>query len=229
MIFVRELWNSYTAKVNGLEPELPLLPIQYGDFARWQRQRASEEAAQSQRKYWTDRLAGTIPALNLPTDMPRPLVQTFDGSRLPIFFSETLQDKLQAFSLENEVTLFVTLLSVFKVLLYRYTGQTDLVVGSPVLNRGMPEVEQLIGSFINTLVLRTNCWGKASFRDTLLTVRQSCVGAIAHQEFPFEKLVEELQPERDLAQNPIFRSCLLSKIEVFQRLNCQNFDVNLSK
>ena len=132
-------------------------------------------------------------------------MQGFDGSRLPILLPETLQLKLKELSRENGVTLFMTLLAAFKTLLYRYTAQEDLLVGCPVLNRGLPEIENLLGSFVNTLVLRTNYAGSPSFREALRRVRETCVDAFAHQDFPFEKLVEELQPQRDLARNPIFQ------------------------
>ncbi|HET7392425.1 MAG TPA: amino acid adenylation domain-containing protein, partial [Candidatus Binatia bacterium] len=204
-IFFRELWTGYEAKLHGREPKLPALPIQYGDFASWQRRRASDETFQSQREYWLKRLGGTLPILNFSTDRLRPPVQGFDGSRLPVLFSERLQLKLKKLSRENGVTLFMTLLAAFKTLLYRYTAQEDLLVACPVLNRGLPEVENLLGSFVNTLVLRTNYAGTPSFREALRRVRETCIGAFANQDFPFEKLVEELQPQRDLARSPIFQ------------------------
>jgi amino acid adenylation domain-containing protein len=204
-IFFRELWTSYEAKMHGKEPELPILPMQYGDFARWQRDRVSGQIFQSHREYWIQRLSGTLPVLNLPTDKPRPPVQGFEGSRLSIILSETLQLKLKELSRDNGVTLFMTLLAAFKTLLYRYTAQEDLPVGCPVLNRGLPETENLIGSFLNTLVLRTSYAGNPSFREALRRVRETCVDAVAHQDFPFEKLVEELQPQRDLSRNPMFQ------------------------
>src|SRR4029077_9077809 len=171
----------------------------------WQRRRVASQTFQSQREYWLQRLSGTLPLVNLPTDKPRPPVQRFDGSRLAIQLPETLQLKLKELSRQNGVTLFATLLAAFKTLLCRYTAQEDLLVGCPVLNRGLPEIENLIGSFVNTLVLRTSYGGNPSFREALRRVRETCVGAFAHQEFPFEKLVEELKPQRDLARNPIFQ------------------------
>jgi len=204
-IFFRELWTAYEAKLHGKEPELPALPVQYGDFASWQHHRVSGQTFRSQGEYWIQRLSGTLPVLNLPTDKPRPPVQGFDGSRLSVQLSETLQLKLKQLSRENGVTLFMTLLAAFKTLLYRYTSQEDLIVGCPVLNRGLPEIENLLGSFVNTLVLRTNYAGSPGFREVLRRVRDTCVAAFAHQDFPFEKLVEELQPQRDLTRNPIFQ------------------------
>ena len=204
-IFFRELWSAYEAKLHGKEPGLPSLPVQYGDYASWQRRCVSGQTFRSHREYWLQRLSGTLPILNLPTDKPRPPVQGFDGSRLSVELPETLQLKLKELSRENGVTLFMTLLAAFKILLYRYTAQEDLVVGCPVLNRRLPEIENLLGSFVNTLVLRTNYAGSPSFRETLRRVRDTCVGAFAHQDFPFEKLVEELQPQRDVARNPIFQ------------------------
>ena len=134
-IFFRELWTAYEAKLNGKEPELPALPVQYGDFASWQRHRVSGPTFQLHREYWIQRLSGTLPISNLPTDYPRPQVQSFDGSRQSILLPETLQLKLKALSRDNDVTLFMTLLTAFKTLLYRYTAQEDLLVGCPVLNR----------------------------------------------------------------------------------------------
>ena len=204
-IFFRELWTAYEARLHGKEPELPALPVQYGDFASWQRHRVSGQTFRSQREYWIQRLSGTLPVMNLAIDKPRPPVQGFDGSRLSVQLPETLQLKLKQLSRENAVTLFMTLLTAFKTLLYRYTALEDLLVGCPVLNRGLPEIENLLGSFVNTLVLRTNYSGNPSFREALRRVRETCVDAFAHQDFPFEKLVEELQPQRDLGRNPIFQ------------------------
>jgi amino acid adenylation domain-containing protein len=204
-IFFAELWTAYEAKLSGKEPQLAALPVQYADFARWQRHRVSDQTFQSHRQYWLERLSGILPVLNLPTDKPRPPVQGFDGSRLSILLPETVQLKLKELSRENGVTLFMTLLAAFKTLLYRYTGEKDLLVGCPVVNRQLPETENLLGSFINTLVLRTDYGGSPSFLRTLQRIRETCVGAFAHQDFPFEKLVEELQPERDLARNPLFQ------------------------
>ena len=204
-LFFRELWAAYATKLEGKEPELPELPVQYADFAEWQHHRYAGQNFQSQREYWIQRLSGSYPVLNLPTDSPRPPAQSFNGSRLPIQLPEPLQLKLKELSREHGVTPFTTLLAAFNILLCRYTGQTDLLVGCPVLNRGLPETENLLGSFVNTLVLRSNYDGNPSFREALRRVRETSIGAFAHQEFPFEKLVEDLQPQRDLARNPIFQ------------------------
>jgi amino acid adenylation domain-containing protein len=204
-IFYRELWTAYEAKVHGRDPELPVLQIQYGDFASWQRRRVLIDGFKAHREFWRQQLSGPLQAMNLAADKPRPHVQSFDGSRLPIYLAQPLQQKLKALSRENGVTLFVTLLTAFKTLLYRYTAQTDVLVGSPMLNRGLPEIENLIGSFLNTLVLRTNYAGNPSFHDALRRVQETCRNAFAHQEFPFERLVEELQPQRKLGRNPIFQ------------------------
>ena len=204
-IFFRELWTAYEAKIQGEEPELPVLTVQYMDFAAWQRGRVSSERFQSQLQYWLHRLSGIHPILDLPTDYPRPQVQSFDGARISILLPQRLQLTLKDLSRDNGVTLFTILLAAFKTLLYRYTSQEDLLIGSPVLNRGLPETENLLGSFVNTLVLRTNYGGTPTFRDALRRVRETCIAAFAHQDFPFEKLVQELQPERDLSRNPIFQ------------------------
>jgi non-ribosomal peptide synthetase component F len=159
----------------------------------------------TQRNYWKKQLAEQIPVLELPTDRPRPPVQTYRGASQYSELSATLTEKINALSKQEGVTLFMTLLAVFKVLLYRLTGQEDIVVGSPVANRNHSEIEGLIGFFINTLVLRTNLSGNPTFRQLLNRIREVTLGAYAHQDLPFEKLVEELQPERDLGRSPLFQ------------------------
>lgn len=204
-LFFNELWTAYRAKVQGEEPRLPPLSIQYADFAAWQRERSSGPAFQRQLRYWIQQLSGKLPVLALPVDKPRPPMQTFDGARLPISLQDTLRQKIGQLARENGVTLFVTLLAAFKALLYRYTDQKDLLVGCPVLNRQLPEIEHLLGSFVNTLVLRTEFSGELNFRTALRRVHETCARAFTHQDFPFEKLVEELRPERDASRNPVFQ------------------------
>ncbi|HEY2739038.1 MAG TPA: condensation domain-containing protein, partial [Thermoanaerobaculia bacterium] len=188
---------------------LPPLPIQYADFAAWQRERIAGEALASGLAWWRERLAG-VPGMTLPTDRPRPPVETFHGRQREIALSPELTRDLQDLARREGVTLFMVLLAVFQTLLSRSTGQTDVPVGSPIANRTRSEVEGLIGFFVNTLVLRTDLEGRPAFRELLGRVRETTLGAYAHEELPFEKLVEEIQPERDTSRNPLFQvMCVL--------------------
>jgi amino acid adenylation domain-containing protein len=203
-VFNRELSALYAAFSVGSPSPLPELPIQYADFALWQRQWLQGEVSEAQRNYWTQRLAG-IPMLELYTDRPRPAVQTFRGEREAIEISKPLTEALKALSRQERVTLFMTLLAAFKVVLRRYTGQDDIPVGTPISNRNRVETEGLIGFFVNTLVLRTDLSGNPSFRELLRRVRAVSLEAYSHADLPFEKLVEELRPERQLSHNPLFQ------------------------
>jgi amino acid adenylation domain-containing protein len=204
-VFNRELSLLYTAFVSDQPSPLADLPIQYRDFAVWQRQWLQGEALESQLAYWKQQLAGSPSVLELPTDRPRPAAQTYHGTTYSFMLSPALSESLKALSQQEGVTLFMTLLAAFKVLLYRYTGQRDLVVGTPIANRNRVELEGLIGFFVNTLVLRTEVSGALRFREVLSRVREVCLGAYAHQDLPFEKLVEVLHPERDMSHNPLFQ------------------------
>ncbi len=203
-VFNRELAVLYEAFVAGKPSPLPELSIQYADFAVWQRQWLQEQTQIQQLRYWQQQLAD-ITVLQLPTDYPRPAVQSFAGATQILKLPQNLKQALIKLSQQHEVTLFMTMLAAFKVLLHRYTGQTDIVVGSPIANRNRSEIEGLIGFFVNSLVLRTNLEGNPSFSDLLTRVREVALGAYAHQDLPFEKLVEELQPERNLSQNQLFQ------------------------
>lgn len=205
-VFLQELATLYTALSTNQPASLPELPIQYADFAVWQRQWLQGEVLETQLAYWRQQLAGNLPILQLPTDRPRPRVQTFQGSRKSFCLSPELTEALKVLSQKQEVTLFMTLLTAFKILLYRYTFQTDLLVGSPIANRNRIEFESLIGFFVNTLVLRTDLSGNPTFRELLGRVRQVTWEAYDHQDLPFEKLVEELHPERDLSYSPLFQT-----------------------
>ena len=201
-VFVHELARFYEEFTGGRSAALPELPIQYADFARWQRKWLSGEVLEKQLSYWSTHLAD-LPVLELPTDRPRPLEQTFRGARHRTVFPKRLTEGLKELSQREGATLYMTLLAAFQTLLLRYTGQEDVVVGSPIANRTRGEIEGLIGFFVNTLVLRTDLSGNPSFRELLGRVREVALQAYAHQDLPFEKLVEELQPERDLGQNPL--------------------------
>src|SRR5262249_53332698 len=203
-ILTRELWALYQAYANGRPSALQELPVQYVDYAFWQREWLQGEVLESQMSYWKDQLK-ELPILNLPTDHPRPVKQSFRGARKPLSLPESLTKAVNELSGREGVTQFIMLLAAFQVLLYRYSGQGDVVVGSPISNRSRTETEGLIGFFVNTLVLRGNLSEKPTFRELLQRVRNICLEAYAHQDLPFEKLVEELRPERDLSRNPLFQ------------------------
>jgi len=204
-VFLRELAEFYQAFSSNDLPLLSPLPIQYADFAAWQRQQLQGEILETQLAYWKQQLSGSLPILNLPTDFPRPAVQTFQGARQTWELPSYLSLALAGLGQQEKATLFMTLLAAFKTLLYRYTGQTDILVGSPIANRNLREIEALIGFFVNTLVLRSDLNGNPTFRELLRSVREVALGAYAHQDVPIEKLVEELQPERDLSYSPLFQ------------------------
>ncbi|HEY0607350.1 MAG TPA: amino acid adenylation domain-containing protein, partial [Herpetosiphonaceae bacterium] len=204
-ILIRELSAAYTAYHSGAAPALPGLPIQYADYAVWQRGWLQGDVLDRQLSYWRQQFAGPIPVLDLPTDYPRPATIAFGGAEHTLRIDPELTAQLHALSQREGATLFMTLLTTFEVLLYRYTGQTDLVVGTPIAGRATPEVEPLIGFFVNMLALRADLSGSPPFRDLLARVRESCLAAYAHQDLPFEQLVEALQPERDLSRTPIFQ------------------------
>ncbi|MBW4575234.1 MAG: amino acid adenylation domain-containing protein [Aphanothece sp. CMT-3BRIN-NPC111] len=203
-VLIREVATLYSGFCAGSPSSLPQLPIQYADFAVWQQQWLSGEVLETQLNYWKQHL-NRLPMLQLPTDRPRPAVATFQGAQQSFVLSKALTEALKALSQREGVTLFMTLLAAFKVLLHRYTGQDDIPVGSPIANRNREEIEGLIGFFVNTLVLRTDLSDNPSFRELLGRVREVTLGAYAHQDLPFEKLVEELQPDRNLSYNPLFQ------------------------
>jgi amino acid adenylation domain-containing protein len=201
-IIARELTQLYNAFCSGLPAQFTSLPLQYADFAAWQREWLNSELLQRQVAYWKEKLADLQP-LNLPMDRPRPSVQTFNGRYLARDLSKTLLDDLKRLSVEEGVTLYMTFLAAFKALLSRYSSQTDIAIGSPVANRNWLALEGIVGSFVNTLVLRTNVAGNPSFRELLRRVRDVTVDAYARQETPFEKIVEELHPQRDTSLSPL--------------------------
>ena len=205
-VFIRELGTIYTAYLEGRPPSLPDLWIQYADFSAWQQQWLQGAALETQLSYWKQRLGDDLPVLELPTDRTRPGIQTFRGSHEPFALSPELSGAIKALTRQRGVTLFMTLLAAYKALLFRYSGQDDILVGSPIANRNRVEIEHLIGFFLNTLVLRTDLSDNPSFVELLARVREEALGAYAHQDLPFEKLVEELHPERDLSRHPLFQT-----------------------
>ena len=204
-LLLRELAENYRALASGTQPEARVPEIQYYDFAGWQQQNANRPALTSQLDYWTDKLSGKLPALELPADRPRPAVQRYFGARVREALPKDLVCRLQEAAHQEKCTLFMVLLAAFYTLLYRYTGQEDILVGSPVANRTRKETEELIGFFTNNLVLRTSLSGEDSFRALLANVKKTALGAYAHQDISFEKLVEELKVPRDMSRNPLFQ------------------------
>lgn len=204
-VFFGELAALYNAFGNNQPSPLPGLPIQYADFSFWQRQWLQGETLENQLAYWRKQLAQVPPRLELPTDHPRPAAQTFSGAVVTLDLSRELSVALKKLSQQQKCTPFMTLLAAFKILLQRYTGQDDIVVGTPIANRTRAEVETLIGCFVNTLVLRTNLGGDPAFHELLGRVNAIALEAYAQQDVPFEKLVEALHPQRDLSTSPFFQ------------------------
>ena len=217
-VMLREFNVLYDSFSRGAASPLPPLPIQYADYSEWQREWLQGEVLERQLDYWRKQLAGHE-TLSLPTDRPHSAKPTLAGametSRLP----EPLLSKLKLLSDQQGVTLFMTLLAGFEILLYRYTGQTDISVGSAIANRSRQELEPLIGFFVNTLVLRTDFAGNPSFSDLLRRVGEATLGAFSNQDVPFEKLVEELRPPRDLSRSPLFQIEFILQAAAAERLD----------
>jgi aspartate racemase len=203
-VIMEELVTLYQGHISHKLAQLPDLPVQYADFAVWQRQYFQGEVLADQLAYWRQQLAN-VPLLRLPTNRPRPAVQTYAGSLEALVLPTSLIEALNQLSQQEGATLFMTLLAAFNVLLYRYTGQEDITIGTPIANRHLLAVEGLVGAFINTLVMRTDLSGEPTFRELLRRVRQVSLEAYAHQDLPFAKLVAELQPEREMSYSPLFQ------------------------
>jgi amino acid adenylation domain-containing protein len=203
-VLVREVSGIYGALMSGAEAQLDELSIQYADYALWQREWLTGEVLERQLDYWRAQLAG-VSVLELPTDRPRPAAQTYRGAQHAFSVEADILERLGAVGQESGATLFMILLAAFKLLLHRYSGQSSISVGTPVAGRNHAETENLIGCFINTLVLRTDMDGDPVFVELLARVRETALAAYAHQDVPFEALVEHLQPERDLSRTPLFQ------------------------
>ncbi|MEG4045367.1 amino acid adenylation domain-containing protein [Microcoleus sp. Pol17_C1] len=203
-VFLPELAALYEAFCNDKTLVFPELALQYADFAVWQRQWFTGEILESHLDYWKQQLTD-LPVLQLPLDRPRPAITTFRGKRQPFSLSKNLTEALKALSRQEGVTLYMTLLAAFKTLLYRYSGQEDIVLGTFSAGRNRPEIDKLIGFFLNTLVLRTDMSGNPSFQDILSRVREVTLAAYAHENVPFEQLVETLKPDRNFSHNPLFQ------------------------
>ena len=205
IIFYHEIATLYEAFLDGKVSTLPSLPVQYADYAVWQYERLQGEVLESQLGYWKRQLGTGLTTLNLPTDYERPVVQTYRGARLTRTLSDELTKALKELSRQQGVTLFMTLLATVDILLSRHTGQDDIILGSTIAGRNRPETEGLIGFFINALALRTDLSGNPTFLELLKRVRDICLDAYTHQDLPFERVVEEINPQRDLSRNPLFQ------------------------
>jgi amino acid adenylation domain-containing protein len=224
-VLVSEVSALYEAYVAGRPSPLAELPLQYADYAAWQREWLQGENLERQLSFWRERLAGAPPLLGLPTDRPRPAVQSYRGAVESFALPPEVSHELKAFGRREGATLFMTLLAVFEVLLQRYTRQDDIVVGTNVAKRGMPEIENLIGFFVDNLVLRADLSGNPSFAELLGRVRRACLDAYAHQDIPFDKIVEELRPERDLGYNPVFQVLFVLQNNPVPRLDVPGLGV----
>ena len=218
-ILLGELSSWYKFFTTGGDPPNPLT-LSYLDYVNWQKQKIESEMLKDQLPYWRKQLGGAMPVMNLPTKGTRPTTQTFNGTNQEFLISPTLTQALKALSKREGITLYMTLLAAFQALLYRYTGHDDILVGSPTAGRSRIETEALIGMFVNTLVLRSDLSGDPTFRTMLARVREMALGAMAHQDLPFEKLVEDLQPERSLSHMPLF-----NVVFVFQKDMNRRFEM----
>lgn len=204
-VFFREMVGHYKALLEGGEAVVPELPVQYGDYAAWQRRELEGGSLEQQLEYWVEHFEGAPSLLALPLDRPRPAVQTFRGGRITLVLPKSLTDRLKELSGRQEATFFMTLMAAYQTLLFRYTGERDVLVGTPMANRDRVELENLIGLFVNTLVLRTGFQGDPSFRALLNQVRATTLEGLSHHDVPFERVVEELSLERDTSRNPLFQ------------------------
>jgi acyl carrier protein len=204
-IFIEELAHFYQLFLEDKTQSISELPIQYRDYVYWQKQLLQPEILNQQLNYWRQKLEDAPTILQLPTDKPRPPIQTYRGASQSLVLPKTLDRQLTNLSRREGVTKFMLLLAAFKILLMRHTGQEDIVVGSPIANRDRDRLQRLIGFFVNTIVLRTNLAGNPSFRELLSQIRQVAIEAYTHQNLPFEKLVEALQPKRNLSYTPLFQ------------------------
>ena len=226
-LFVKEFMSAYTAFAAGREPELPELVVQYADYAAWQRKWLRGKTLEKQLSYWKEKLAGIPPVIDLPLDKPRPGFQTYNGSFELFEIPADLAAQLRELSRRQDVTLFMTLLAAFFALLHRYSGQDDICVGSPIANRNRKETENLIGFFVNTLVLRANLSGNPKFTELLQQVKETTLGAYAHQDLPFEMLVEELHPERDMSHSPLFQVMFVMNNAPVSRLELPGLEISV--
>jgi non-ribosomal peptide synthetase component F len=218
-VMVRELTALYDAFLEERPSRLPELPFQYVDFALWQREWLQGDVLERQLAYWKRQLGGTLPVMALPLDRPRPPVRTARATHEAVLIPEEVRAALRQMSQQESATMFMTLLAAFKVLLARLSGQSDIIIGTPVAGRSRAELENLIGFFVNTLVLRTDLSRDPSFREVVQRVRAVSLGAYKHQDFPFEKLVAELKPDRDASLTPLFQVMFMYESRADKEIN----------
>ncbi|PDZ09110.1 non-ribosomal peptide synthetase [Bacillus pseudomycoides] len=205
-ILLEEWMAFYEGAISGKPVELRELPVQYADFAMWQKEWQKEENLDQHLQYWKEELAGELPVLQLPMDRPRPAVQTHRGASQSLMVANSLREKLKELSLQEDSTLFMTLMAAYQSFLSRYTGQDDILAGSPIANRNVKEIEGLIGFFANTLVYRADFSGNPTFQELLSQIRKKALKAYEYQDIPFEKVVEAVKPERNTSHSPIFQT-----------------------
>ena len=224
-IFLSELSSAYSRLSVGEEPTLPELAIQYADFAVWQREHLSEVRMEQLIGYWRARLDGAPPVLRLPTDGPRRVPQRHEGRHRPVSLSGSLMPAIVELGRAEGATPYMVLLAAFAVLLYRVSGKDDIVIGTPIANRGHVELQSIIGFFSNTVAMRLRLNGNPSFRELLARARETTVGAFTHQELPFERVVEELHPRRDPRYNPLFQVNFRAQAEEGMQLELAGLEV----
>ncbi len=228
-VWVRELTELYHAALTGAPARLAELPIQYADFAAWQREWLQGEELQARLDYWRRLLGGHLPVLQLPVFRPCMAEASTRGAKSVWTVPQDIAGELSALGRRQNATLFITLLAAFQVLLQRYTGEDDLLVGTPVAGRLRPEVEGLIGCFVNTLVLRTDLSGRPTFSEVLERVRDRTIEAFEYEDLPFERLVEELQPTRELGRNPLFQVMFALQGSVLPQLGLPGLEIELEE
>ncbi|KIO65387.1 Long-chain-fatty-acid--CoA ligase [Caldibacillus thermoamylovorans] len=224
-IFVEELFAFYQEEIGEENADLSPLAIQYSDYAVWQREWLEDGLLEKQLMYWKEELTGKLPVLDLPTDYTRPPVQTYNGTVFAFEISESLKNKLEKLSKQQETTMFMTLLAAYQGFLARYTGQDDIIVGSPIANRNHPDIDGLIGFFVNTLPFRLKLTDEMNFNDILSEVRNKALNAYINQDIPFEKLVDEIQPERNLSYSPIYQTMFVYQKDLSLKDKCFGLDL----
>lgn len=224
-VLIRELAELYRAFAHNQPSPLDKLPLQYHDFARWQREWLSGDRLAEQLSYWREKLGGELPILPLPTESARASTRARAGAAFTLPIPAPSAERVRSLARREGVTLYILLLAALKALLYRYSGETDILIGTSIANRSRADIELLIGFFVNTLVMRTEVKGHLSFLELLARVRETARGAYAHQDLPFEKIVEELQPQRDLGQTPFFQVMLVMQNVPVQRLELPGLSI----
>ncbi|MFC1851966.1 amino acid adenylation domain-containing protein [candidate division CSSED10-310 bacterium] len=228
-IFLRELALFYDGHVTGQSVDLRVPAVQYVDYSSWQRNWLQKDVLQQQLIYWQEQLKDTHPLFNFPTSKPRPSVQTYNGAHFMFSIPENMSQALKDLGRQEGVTLFISLLTIYKILLHRYTGFADISVGTPVANRNLPDLEDIIGFFVNTLVLRTRFSSPLSFRDFLQQVREVCLHAYQNQDYPFERLVEKLKPERNVTHPPFFQTMFTLVVRSAAAFECSQVTFQLEE